>query len=107
MDTDNFWVRVKALIKAHKMTQKQFARITGFSPNTVRGWIYHDRVPELSAAYVIAFTLGVSLEYLLGGKDKDIAKARIKELEMRKSAARILKMIDKIQKELVLMRPLE
>jgi len=106
MKRNDFWGRVKALIKAHKMTQKQFAEVTGFSPNTVRGWIYHNRVPELSAAYVIAYTLGVSLEYLLGGKDKEITKLRLKELKMRKAAARMLKMVDKMQKELAAMRPL-
>jgi len=106
MKKDSFWGRVKQLLKAHNLTQNQFAKVTRFSPNTVRGWIYHDRVPELTAAYVIAHSLGVSLEYLLSGKDKDITELRLKELEMRKAAARILKMIDEIQKEIKVMRPI-
>jgi len=101
-----FWPRVKELIKAHNLTQKQFAAKNGFSQNTLRGWIYHNRIPDLSAAYAIAYSLGVSLEYLLGGKDKNITEARLKELELRKSAARILKMMDAIQEEIKLMRPL-
>ena len=101
-----FWVRVKTLIKAHNLTQKQFAEKLGFSQHTVRGWIYHNRVPELSAAYTIAYTLGVSLEYLLGGKDRKITELRLRELELRKAAGRILKNMDKMQKELKQMRPI-
>ena len=106
MDKDTFWGRAKPLIKAHNMTQEQFAKRLGFSPHTVRNWIYHNRVPELSAAYDIAFTLGVTLEYLLGGKNKDITEIRLREIESRKAAARILKMMEKIQEQLLLMRPL-
>jgi len=123
-----FWVRVKTLIKAHNLTQKQFAEKLGFSQHTVRGWIYHNRVPELSAAYTIVYaqaalarriqtislrsttegshTLGVSLEYLLGGKDRKITELRLRELELRKAAGRILKNMDKMQKELKRMRPI-
>jgi len=106
MNDIHFWLRVKELLKTHNLTQKQFAEQMGFSPNTVRGWIYHNRVPELSATYVIAYSLGVSLEYLLGGKDKNITELRLKELELRKAAGRIQKSIDKIQKELKQMRPI-
>jgi len=100
MDDIHFWPRTKALMKAHNLTQKQFAEQLGISQNTVRGWIYHNRVPELSAAYAIAYAMGVSLEYLLGGKEKNITELRLKELELRKAAGRILKSIDKIQVEL-------
>ena len=88
------------------MTQEQFAKRLGFSPHTVRNWIYHNRVPELSAAYVVAFTLGVTLEYLLGGKDKEMAELRLREIESRKTAGRILKMIERVREQLLLMRPL-
>ena len=106
MRNTEFWKRTKALIKVHNMTQKQFADYLGFSRHTVRGWIYHNRVPHLNAAYDIAFILGVTLEYLISGKDKDIADMRLKELELRKSSARILELIDNAQKELQGMRPL-
>jgi len=106
MKKDSFWGRVKTLLKAHNLTQKQFAEVTGFSLNTIRGWIYHDRVPELSAAYVVAYTLGVSLEYLLGGKEKEIAQLRFRELEMRRTAARISKLLEKAQNDLKRLRPL-
>jgi len=106
MDNNLFWRRVKELIKTHNMTQKQFADHLGFSQNTFKGWIYHNRIPELSSAYAIAYALGVSLDYLVGGKDKDIVQLRLKNLESRKSAARALKMIEKVQKELLHLRPL-
>ena len=106
MNNNIFWGRVKELIKTHNMTQNQFADHLGFSRNTFRGWIYHNRIPELSSAYAIAYTLGVSLDYLVGGKDKDMVQLRLKEIEARKSAARVLKMIEKAQKELLHLRPL-
>ena len=55
MNGKSFWERVKPLIKTHNMTQNQFADHLGFSRHTVRGWIYNNRIPELSAAYAIAF----------------------------------------------------
>jgi len=106
MKKDSFWGRVKVLLNAHNMSQKQFAEVTGFSLGTIRGWIYHNRVPELSAAYAVAYALGVSLEYLLGGKEKEITELRFRELEMRKTAARITRLLYEAQLELKQMRPL-
>ena len=106
MTGSNFWLRVKALIKAHNMSQRKFAEHCGFSINTFTGWIYHKRVPELSSAYVIAFALGVSLEFLLSGKDKDITELRSKQLELRKAVGRISVEIGKIQEEINQVRPL-
>jgi len=106
MDNDTFWGRAKPLIKAHSMTQKQFADYLGFSHHTIRNWIYNKRVPDLSAANAIAFALGVSLEYLLSGQEKDIAVLRLREIESRKAAGRLLKMMEKMQEQLRLMRPL-
>ena len=106
MDGKIFWKRAKPLIKAHNMTQQQFAQTFGVSINTLRAWIRYERVPETSAAYGIAVTLGVTLDYLLGGHETDIAKARIKELAARKSAAKIVKWAEQILKEAEKIRPL-
>lgn len=88
------------------MTHAQFAEHIGISPNTFRNWIHYNRVPELTAAYEIAYSLGVSLEYLLGGKDRDMAEMRLREVEARKAAAKIQKMLGEIQKQLKVIRPL-
>jgi len=106
MERIAFWKRVKPLMKAHKMTQRQLAGHLEVSPYTLRNWIYYDRIPTLAHAYAIAFAFGVSLDYLMCGKDRDITSARLKEIELRIIAARIKKMQEKILKELQLMRPL-
>ena len=106
MENNTFWGRVKPLLKAHKMTQKQFAEYMGISVNTLSGWIRHDRVPDTSTAYEMAVVLGVTLNYLLGGREAEIANWRFKELAAREAAARILELAGKIQEEVNKLRPL-
>ena len=106
MNNNTFWGRAKPLIKALNMTQKQFADYLGYSYNTLKGWIQFNRVPDLSAAYNVAYALGVTLDYLLSGKDRDIAAKRLWEIEARKAATRVLELSEKIQKEMLLLRPL-
>ena len=93
-------------MKAYNMTQKQFADHLGVSVHTVKSWVYNDRVPELSTASAIAFALGVSLEYLLRGKDTEITEIRLTVIESRKAASRILELTEEIQKQLMIIRPL-
>ena len=106
MKKDTFWGRAKPLIKALNMTQQQFADYLGISYYTLRGWIYHERTPEILAAYNVAIALGVTLDYLLVGKDRDIAGKRLMEIETRKAAARVMKLADQIHEEISQMRPL-
>ena len=106
MNNDTFWGRVKPLIKAHKMTQKQFAEHIGVSVNTFSGWVRHKRIPDTATAYDMAVVLGVTLNYLLGGREAEIADWRLKELTARDAAARILKLAAEIQEETHKLRPL-
>ena len=106
MDNDNFWERTKQLIKAHKMTQKQFAEYLGVPLQTLYGWIKHDRIPDTATAYEIAVVLGVTLDFLLGGSEADTADFRIRELAARDAAARILELAACIQEETCKLRPL-
>ena len=106
MKNDTFWGRAKPLIKAHNMTQGQFADFLGIPYGTFKGWIRFDRVPDLSTAYAIAYALGVTLDYLFSGKDRDIAAKRLWEIEARKAADRVLELTKKIEKEMLLLRPL-
>ena len=106
MDNDSFWGRVKPLIKAHKMTQRQFAEYMGISENTFNGWIRHNRIPDTSTAYDMAVVLGVTLNYLLGGREAEIADWRLKELAARNAAAHILELAAQIQEEARKLRPL-
>lgn len=106
MDDNNFWARVKILLKAHKMTQKQLAEYMGIPVNTLSGWIRYNRIPDTGTAYEMAIVLGVTLNYLLGGREAEIADWRLKELAAREAAARILELSAQIQKEVTKLRPL-
>ena len=108
MDTNknNFWGRVKMLLKAHKMTQKQLADRLEIPVSTLTCWIHHNRIPDTSSAYSIAILLGVTLNYLLGGKERDIAIGRLNELAARDSAARIIGLAESILKEACKMKPI-
>ena len=88
------------------MSQMQYADFMGFRYHTLRNWIYYERVPTLQDSYDIAYSLGVSLEYLLSGKDRDLADIRKRELELRKTAGKLLKKVEGIQKQLLSMRPI-
>ncbi|AEF82426.1 helix-turn-helix domain-containing protein [Leadbettera azotonutricia] len=81
-----FWQRVKQLIKKKKATQAEVARVCGFSLRTFQGWIAKDVSPTVTEAYRLAKVLGVTVEYLMSGKDR-----RIKDIESRiKSAESLL-----------------
>ena len=106
MENNTFWGRAKPLIKAHNLTQKQFADFLKIPYVTLKTWIHHDRTPEIREAYAVAFALGVTLDYLLSGKDRDLTAMRLREIEARKAAVRIQKLLGQIQEELSRMRPL-
>jgi transcriptional regulator with XRE-family HTH domain len=106
MDNNTFWGRVRPLIKAQKMTHRQFAEYLGVPANTFHGWVRYNRIPDTSTAYDIAIALGVTLNYLLGGMEAQIADWRLKELTAREAAAKILKLADQIQEEAAKLRPL-
>ena len=91
-----FWVRTKKLIKAVGMNQAKFAAFIDVPLGTFQGWIHHDRLPEAETAYYIATALGVSVEFLVSGKDKENTKTRLKELAARKAAGKIEVLTDKI-----------
>ena len=66
----DFWQRTKSLIKARNTKQQAIAEQTGISILTLRGWITHDRLPDVVSAYKIAQALGVTMEYLVTGHDE-------------------------------------
>ena len=75
-----FWIRVQSLLKANKMTQAELAQQIGVSYNTLRGWIYNNRYPDIYSAYKIAIIFGVGTEYLVMGKSKPGAGQKKKPL---------------------------
>ena len=96
MDITAFWGRVKFLIKAHKTTQKKIALYIGLSYNTFRNWIFCKRVPDLETAVNLSVALGVSLDYLVFGKERNVTKERMNRLLERKTAAARINRLAKV-----------
>ena len=94
-----FWDRVKKLIKAHNLTQEQFAKHINCSIGTLKGSIHSKRYPNLPLAINIAAALGVSVEYLAIGSDRENKDKHLKELAGRQAAAKISKLALQIHEE--------
>ena len=80
MNAKTFWNRIKALIKEKKITQETVAKACKIHINTWRGWGSKNIVPGLFDCYRIAKYLGVSVDYLISGKELD-AQAKIAEIQ--------------------------
>ena len=97
---DQFWDRVKRLMKSHKISQKDFARYLDIPIRTFWGWIHRDCIPDASRACRIAQALGVTVEYLVMGTDDFNAEDRMHRTFERKSAAEeIRKLTLKIEEQ--------
>ena len=71
MRIKKIWSRVKALIKAKGISQEAAAKSCGIPFNTLRGWMAKGYYPPLDDSMALARYLGVSLEYLVYGKEID------------------------------------
>lgn len=71
MDTSIFWDNIKTLIKQSNTTQRGLAVKCGFSPRSIETWIASNQLPDAFQTYKIAQNLGVSIEYLITGKNAD------------------------------------
>ncbi|MCL2093509.1 MAG: helix-turn-helix domain-containing protein [Treponema sp.] len=107
MRGETFWARARPLIHAQNMSLKDYANYLNIRVNTLYSWIKHKRVPEVTMAYDIAVTLGVTLDYLLGGNETTIVKAREKELAQRRAARRALRLTEEVTGVLKEMKPLD
>ena len=73
MNSRAFWSRVKTLLKAKAVTQKEAAKACGLSSDRFRTWMSRGMIPPLSSAFRLSRHLGVSLEYLIRGQGTDKA----------------------------------
>ena len=69
MNVTKFWKRVTDKIKTRKLSRKKFAENINIPYNTFKSWLHYKRSVEVGTAYDIAKALGVSLEYLITGRD--------------------------------------
>jgi len=65
-----FWKRTKELLRQQKISQKNFTDSIGMNYSTFRFWSCYGYLPDIRTAYDIATTLGVSMEYLLTGIER-------------------------------------
>ena len=94
--TDPFWERVKKLMRAHKISQKEFSAYIDVSLPTFKCWIHNNRIPNAYTSCDIAEALGVSVEFLVRGVDGKAMENREKEALIRKTAAAEIKKMSKI-----------
>ena len=95
-----FWERVKYLIKTHKTTQDEIAGLIGIPLGTLRNWMYNNRLPDVETGCDLAVVLGVTVDYLVYGKNRKVIKERMSRLLERKTAAsRINKLAKDILKQ--------
>ena len=99
MDNNSFWGRVQRLLKARKIGRGQFAEKIGVSLRTLERWIHDDQTTGVYTAYSMARALGVSLEYLVSGKNRDAFDKRLKEFAATQTLDRIATLVQKIQDE--------
>ena len=94
MRIDDFWSRVRLIIKEKGTTQSMVAKACGLSADRLRTWMSRRMIPPLSYAYRISIYLGVNLEYLINGQGKTEASQIIEEvLTMQKEASEKLNQI--------------
>ena len=107
MNDNVFWDRVKMLLKAHKMTQKQFAQMINIPLSTLYRWLHFNTVPDTYTVYAIAVSLGVTSNYLLGGEEKDIEYRRLSELAAREALSKVEDIAQLILEEAGKIKPLK
>ena len=100
MESDIFWVNIKTLLKAHKLTQKRFAEKIHIPPSTLNRWIQHSRIPNTHIVYSMAVLLGVTSNFLQGNEEKDIGARRLSELKVRAALGKIEGLIEEILVEI-------
>jgi len=71
-----FWDRVKTLLKAQKITQKELAVLIDLKYSTLKFWLCYGYYPDVLTACDIARVLGVSVEHLLHPPGKKLSKTR-------------------------------
>lgn len=67
MNENTIGKRIQALRKERGMTQKQLADAVGVTPQAVSKWETDESCPDITALPLLAGTLGVSVDTLLGG----------------------------------------
>ena len=66
----NFWERVNDLLERNDINKKTLAADAGFDASNFTKGIKNNNIPSAETAVKIAERLGVTVEYLVTGKDR-------------------------------------
>ena len=69
-----FWERIDTLIKEKKLKYMDAAKICNVTPRTFTNWKYKNLYPSIIDGYKLVEFLGVSVEYLVTGKENKMRK---------------------------------
>ena len=81
MDAYAFWCNLDRILG--KQTLKSISEKAGLNYRTIKNQRSAVRLPSLSDAYVLASALGVSIECLVTGKERDSFPPRIQTIAIR------------------------
>ena len=80
---NDFWNRVKYLCRVNRITKKDFAARCGVTEQNLTSQANIGRTPKITQTMLMAETLGVSIDYLITGKDStqiQTENERLKEI---------------------------
>jgi len=66
-----FLERIDNQLTKSKKKRPWLSETSGISLSTINSWFAHNRLPRVDHAYEIAKVLGVSLEYLVTGREPE------------------------------------
>ena len=64
--------RIDFLLKLKKQTRNEFCKSINIPPSTIATWKSRNIYPTVDVLSVIAFNLGVSLDWLVNGEDDEV-----------------------------------
>lgn len=81
MDSLDFYDRVKTLAKQNKTTIESVVNSAGLTINSYNSYKRHGNLPRLDEGVKIARALGVSVEYLVTGKETNPAAETLEKIK--------------------------
>lgn len=81
MDSLDFYDRVKSLAKQNKTTIESVVNSAGLTINSYNSYKRHGNLPRLDEGVKIARALGVSVEYLVTGKETNPAAETLEKIK--------------------------
>lgn len=73
-DINEFWYRLKKLIKENGLTQKRLSEKMGLPARTIETWINQKTIPNAQQLNLFSEIFGVSIDFLVMGKTTNNAE---------------------------------